>query len=253
VTNEEISQRTIDEVHSSLELYREIQRNSAKVLGLSLASKAGLAQSRSHAFTAELELWLGAVKSRPESELFDLAIREYQLGLILLSQGFYRHAFGNLRLFLELSLAAVYFSAYLVQLREWQHDMHDISWSQLSCPENGILSVRFSNAFCSGLQGEVLSYLTMAKKLHRECSEYVHGNPSVMAEIGGPIVFNERIFFEWHSKADSAALLVTFTLAMRYLDELTEIDLRTLETAIVDRVGHVQTFRAKFGGSVEAT
>lgn len=183
--------RTDDgEPQGSLTSYVVIHSTCAQVLEQSLATEAGFMHAKSHAFISDLERWLQVLELRPETDLLRLAIREYQFGLVVLSQGFYRHAYASLRLFFELAVAAVYFSAHLVELREWQRDIYDINWSTLSNSDNGVFSVRFSRAFCADLQGEILTYLTMSKKLYRECSLFVHGNPAAMASISGSIEFN---------------------------------------------------------------
>jgi hypothetical protein len=54
---------------------------------------------------------------------------------------------------------------------------NDISWSQLTCDQEGILSVKFIKLFDERLVDQASSFLAMTIRVYRECSEYVHGNP----------------------------------------------------------------------------
>ena len=95
----------------------------------------------------QLDQWSKAIQSRPESIVFQNAISEVATGAFLLISGLYRPAFTSLRLFLELSLAAVHFSANRLELAEWVQGRKDVVWSALIDPENGILSRRYASAF----------------------------------------------------------------------------------------------------------
>jgi len=83
--------------------------------------------TKSHNYLADFELLRTAIEERPEAELFALAIREYQFSLYAASTSMYRHASISLRLFLEMSLATVLFSAHEIQLRKWLNGTADIS------------------------------------------------------------------------------------------------------------------------------
>jgi hypothetical protein len=67
-----------------------------------------------------------------------LAIREYQFALFAAAGGTYRHASISLRLFFELALATVHFSAYEIKLRKWLSNSGDIVWAALIDSDNGV-------------------------------------------------------------------------------------------------------------------
>jgi hypothetical protein len=83
--------------------------------------------------------------------------------------------------------------------------------------------------------------------LYRECSECVHGNVPQHISVPDVLEFNQASFALWHSKADVAALLLNFALAVRYCRELGRDSLSTLEVALLDRLGHVPAIRQFFG------
>jgi len=91
----------------------------------------------------------------PETYVWRAAIREYQFALLALAQGHYRNAFVSLRLFLELALAAVHYSAHRLELQEWLDGHRDLNWSALTDSENGVLSSRFARAFFPGNRSAV--------------------------------------------------------------------------------------------------
>jgi hypothetical protein len=93
-----------------------------------------------HNFGAEFEALVSAVKDRPESVVFDLALREFYFSLYAASGGSYRHAHISLRLFFELFAAGIFFSAYEIKLRSWLSGAEDsdINWASISNPEDGI-------------------------------------------------------------------------------------------------------------------
>ena len=72
--------------------------------------------SKAHNFSKDLEVLANAVSTRPEYEVLKLAINEYCYALLSAAVGNYRHAHSSLRLFIELSLASLQFSANELKL-----------------------------------------------------------------------------------------------------------------------------------------
>ena len=68
---------------------------------------------------ADIKLWEARLADRPESYQLSYARRELGFAVYAASAGLYGSAFASLRLFLELSFAAVYFSAYEFNRRQW--------------------------------------------------------------------------------------------------------------------------------------
>lgn len=235
------------EIAACHKYYKELQTNTGKVLDTSLSGEFGLLHSRSHASLSDFKCWTDVLKDRPEVQLLRAGVREYHFALLALAQGFYRHAFMALRLFLELSVHAVNLSANELQLRLWICRARDLSWSEIIDEEKGVFSVVFIRAFCPELKDEALHYRALAKELYRECSEYVHGNPDLQTSLPETLEFSENVFRAWHSMAGSACLVVHFVLAMRYLSSLTLEDRSKLESTLVEELGHLHGVRCFFG------
>jgi hypothetical protein len=232
---------------SITQMYREMHRRCEGVLDTSLLGVNGELQAKSHLFVSELDTWGQVLSTRAEGPLLHVVAKEYEAALLALSQGHYRAAFKALRLVIELTLQAVYLSAYRLELQEWIEGRRDTEWSTLKDPKNGVLSPRFAQAFFPELGKDVLHLNSLADKLYRECSEYVHGNLQQSSNLPSELCFDGELFAAWHKSADVAARVLSFALSLRYLRELGAECRTSLETALMTRLGHLGAVRRQFG------
>src|SRR4051812_43147850 len=116
--------------------YELLQGASGDVLAESFVGPRAEAMAKSHAFIDDFSLWLEVLGERPERPVFQAALREYQYSLLALSSGHYRAAFVSLRLALELSFAAIQWSANERELREWVRGQRDSNWAAVIDSEN---------------------------------------------------------------------------------------------------------------------
>ncbi|MFD0589490.1 hypothetical protein ACFQZE_15995 [Paenibacillus sp. GCM10027627] len=200
-------------------------------------------QSRNHNFLEDLSHWIEILKDRLEVSLLKTSGREYQQGLISVVNGQYRQAYNSLRFFVEHSLAAIHFSANELQLRLWMKGKQDIFWSNIIDHEQGIFSKRFVSAFCDPLTEDALGHGNIARGLYRECSEYTHGNYNTQDKLPGNLEFNQQIFNDWHDKAESAQLILTFALCSRYITGLSIESKSRIESSVMERLGHVSVIQ----------
>lgn len=203
--------------------------------GVSLA-----AQTRSHNFISDFDLLRCAIVDRPEAELVQVAITEFQFSLYALSIGSYRHAFSSLRLTFELLLASIYFSAYEIKFRKWIANGEDIVWSSIVDRENGIFANNFVGAFFPDMRTEGAAFRAMAEKVYRECSEYVHGNYHTRAAADTQREFDAQLFTAWHDRADTMRLAFVFAFASRYLNLLPTTERNRVEPIMIDSLGGVR-------------
>jgi hypothetical protein len=115
-----------------------VNRSGDLLRTMAADSDALSALTKSHNFLVDYEVLRLAIADRPESTVFASAIREYEFALYAVSVGTYRHAFISLRLFLELALATVYFSASEIKYRKWVRNSEDIVWGALVDKEGGV-------------------------------------------------------------------------------------------------------------------
>lgn len=202
--------------------------------------------TQAHNFQTDFGQLYEAIKGRPEGHVFLLAQREYQFALYALSIANYRHAFISLRLFFELSLATIEFSAHEISFRRWVANLDDISWSKITSSEVGIYSDSFLRAFDADLAPMGRQYGTMAIKVYRECSEYVHGNLRTHESPDSPLEFRKDYIIDWCEKADTVRRCVIFAFAGRFL-KLLDAGLRnSLEVVMLDVLGDVPAVQVHY-------
>lgn len=212
------------------------------------------AQTTSHSFIADFELFRLAIADRPEATLLDAALTEYQFALYALSIGSYRHAFTSLRLSMELLLGSVYFSAHEIKFRKWTAKSEDIVWSAIIDKENGVFANNFIGAFFTDLRTEGSAYRVTAEKVHRECSEYVHGNYHTHRESDLGRTYDPTVFLEWHDRAKTVRSVFIFAFSARYLTLLPRATVNGLEALIVEAMGSLEQIRDLYdapGGPID--
>ena len=99
-----------------------------------------------------------------ESILLKQGGREYQDALLCLVQRLYRPAFTALRLSLELTIAALFYSAHTIRLDEWLCNRTDINWKRLTTSNGGVFTERFVRAFAPDLITESAHFGSIATK-----------------------------------------------------------------------------------------
>lgn len=232
-----------------IQIYKRLHDASGEIVLASLQAQYASLMAESHAFLPELERWAEVIKPNKEQHLFIVAAQEYQYALLALAQGLYRQAFKGLRLVLELCLQAIYLSAHKVELEEWLTNRKDTVWGAVVDENNGVLSIRFANAFFPDLKEDVRHHRGLAEQLYRECSECVHGNMQKHIPLPTSLTFSAESFELWHRKAAGVSLVIEFALSIRYLRDMPAEQMKTLEHDLLDRLGHVAAIRRRFGGT----
>jgi len=213
-----------------------------------LGDQQALAEfTKSHNFVSDFELLLAVIKGRPEAQVLELAIREYQFALYAAASGRYRHAHISLRLFLELALTTINFSAHEIKLHKWLANSEDIVWAALVDPDNGVFASSFIAAFNPGLASDGKQYAAIAGQVYRECSEFVHGNLHTHGDTGLPLGFDAVELKAWIERTDAVHLAVIFAFAGRYLRLLLPDARNRLELLMMDNFGHIAAVQEIYG------
>jgi hypothetical protein len=200
-----------------------------------------------HARLLDIERTFFLISKRREYKMFELAFQLLGDGLCHLASANYKVAFYCLRSFLEMSCAAVRFSAFEYELRQWEVGNRDVSWSVISGDETGCFSKNFAAAFLPALKEETKHYASLAQRTYRECSEYVHGNPSSHDELNGIQIERAKHWFELFSTAYTS---VMFCLFVRYLSDYHEelIGDAELNAIVIAEIGHFSSIRELLSG-----
>lgn len=220
--------------------YRNLLKNTDKVVDTMLGVSGAIGRlTVSHNYLLDYDSLKEAIAKRPEAAVLDSAVKEYQFALFALVSGQYRHAFGGLRLFFELMLATVYFSAHEIDFRMWAKDSKDINWTILKDNQSGIFSVNFIRAFNPDFSDSARHYLAIAEVVYRECSEFVHGNANTHTILPTDIAFHKEAFFSWHEKAETMRLAIIFAFSARYLSYVSDDAKDLLEPIVTDTLGNL--------------
>lgn len=208
-----------------------------------VASRLGEAWQRSN----DLRSLAGTLENRREMSVLLDAVTQYELALHLLVCGQYRNAFVLLRYFLEQALRAVWLSANEVALRQWLNGIRDISWSTMTDMDgSGVFSKPFVNAFFPELSSESKHMSLLASTLYRECSEFIHGNSKPAIVLPSDVQFSIDVFTKGLDSADTAMLVVFFSVAVRYIKDLSREELTAIEKPLLDHLGHLESLREMY-------
>lgn len=178
--------------------------------------------------------------------MFELSLREYELSLMFAVSGLYKQAMESVRFSLEHALFSIMLSTNELHFRLWKSSSKDETWAEIVNPETGVYGDRFISAFAPELIDHGATLQTLARNVYRECSEYVHGNYSVMQEIPLRIEYNEVLYNKFFEKADSVAYLISFALTIRYWDKLDGSMLSVLEGAIMSYLSTIPEILALY-------
>lgn len=193
---------------------------------------------------SDMDLWVELLPG-DHLEQFTIARRELALAGHCASSGLYRQAFSSLRLFLELSFAAVYFSVHEFERRRWEADKIDFSWSRGLDVESGVLSKEFVDMFNKDLSGHSNLFASEAASVYRHCSQFIHGKALTSAGLPDGVFYVQEVVGEWGVHAKRAGEAVLFLLLVRYGEEM--LKSADLVEAMGARFGHLSGVRGLIG------
>lgn len=199
-----------------------------------------------HNEAVDLDQLNNLLVNRVEESMFELARLEYQQAAFSASIAQYRQAHKGLRLFLELALCSVLFSAHEIDSHLWLRGKKDTSWKSINCETRGVFSRHFVGAFFEELNDHCDQYRSLAAKLYRECSEYVHGNRQSFGDMNHQIAYNADSLEAWADRADTARLLVKFAFVSRYLKSASVDTRNDLEVMVLEDFGMLPAVQSIF-------
>lgn len=198
----------------------------------------------------ELDRLSKLVAGRAEEHMYQLARIEYQHALYALAFAQYRQAHVSLRLFFELSLSSVLFSAHEIDAHLWLKGKKDANWNAISSNETGVFSKNFVGAFFEDMKDFCEQYRALAVTLYRECSEYVHGNRQSYNGIDAEIAFNEENADGWLERSDTARLVVKFAFLCRYIPHVSTEIRQEFQDMILENFSTLSPLRDFIDGAV---
>lgn len=193
---------------------------------------------KNRVFLDDYSVWISVLEGHPENFIYKNAAKMYQESMCNMLMGLYQPAFMGLRYFFERTLMGIYFSASEIELRTWMAGKRDTYWSELIGEEDedksqdcknedrnvnkGLFSLKFTRAFFEEFETISKTFRRLSKNVYRECSEYVHGNPNVIQEMGAKIEYSEKISSHWTDCADTISRCILYAFMMRYWKSLSK-------------------------------
>lgn len=194
--------------------------------------------------------WKRVINNQSTSKILLNVIEQIDLSCLLSLNGLYRQSFSTLRLALEMVSASIYFSAFNLEYNEWQKGGYDIRWAVIMDSESGILSSRFAKAYFPELISVCGDELNETKSFYRELSEMVHGNFSTWDFEEPNIQLKSQSIEKYATSIKNFNKIVNLIHCVRYLNNLSQPEIETLESHIMDSFSHIDIIRTKIGGPV---
>lgn len=225
-----------------VKFYEDFHQKNATLLDECVKEGCTDRLAEAHSRVFDLHIWIDILENKSEVQIYRNAFKEYEFSMLCLVQGFYRQAFSSLRLFMELTLAAVLLSTNELDMRLWFAGKKDTNWKSMMDADKGIFAKNFVESFCPELIDESKHFQSASEKLYRECSEYVHGNHATNISLPDEVAFSKEAFILWTEKAKSVFLVVQYVLTVRYINEMNADKFNKLEGPLNDVLGHIKGF-----------
>lgn len=226
------------------EVFIQIQQNQKNVIEEALKEQRG---SLGQLLTLDhgMKVWEELLAREPEGKLIVNGRREFGRAIYLACGGHYGAAFAGLRLYLELSFAAIFFSANELKRRKWLADSFDFSWSSALSEEDGVLSREFVGAFNEFAVNDAQPYKSRAASIYRSCSQFIHGKESATSTIPSELVYSRSTLEQWCRLASEAIECVQVLFFSRYGEDHLPTKDGAVENTLLDTIGHLPSIQKK--------
>lgn len=225
MTNYEIFQRICEKAKENINLLN----SSGKI---SILSKC-------IAFVDDLQKWISYCDNLEDYILVKDAQTKCINSIYMCAQGFYKEAISTMRQFFEHMLFVVWLSTNDYKYRLWQSGEYDMSWTQIMDGQNGVFGKQFISVYANDLDEErSVEFLTIAKNVYRECSEYVHGNFEKLSTLSENLLFDASAVEQYVEYFSSIQYLICMALFIRFRHIFNKTEtLAALEPILSDNLG----------------
>lgn len=230
------------------EHFSKLNNNTQEVFTKTLKKKAEL--GKAHHFSACIYEFTQNISDESERKILETVSSQLELATLNVTYGMYRQAYTSLRLALEMGLGAAYFSVHKLELHEWLDGRADIKWAYLTDENNGVLSPRFAKAFFPEFSKDINVYLSKAKVVYRQLSEYVHGNNETWEACSIKISYDQNLLDTYFKSINIVSEIILFVLCCRYLKSFSKEINDSLEF-LPEEMNHISYIREYLGGAKE--
>jgi len=230
------------------EHFSKLNKNTQEVFTETLKKKAEL--GKAHHFSACIYEFTQNISDESERKILETVSSQLESATLNVTYGMYRQAYTSLRLALEMGLGAAYFSVHKLELQEWLDGRADIKWAYLTDENNGVLSPRFAKAFFPEFSKDINDYLSKAKAVYRQLSEYVHGNNETWEACSIKISYDQNLLDTYFKSINTVSEIILFVLCCRYLKSFSREASESLEF-LPEEMNHISYIREYLGGAKE--
>ena len=244
------------------EYFQDYKQRINSIIDSSLSEKSTNDVTLCFNIVTDYETWLNSIGDRLESLMYKNAIKVYQDAFGCVLEGHYQSAFMGLRYCFERTLCGVYLSANELELRTWLDGRRETYWTEIVGKEGkhsdsnekgddfsvdkGLFSTKFVQAFFPELQEEIRHFRRISVSVYRECSEFVHGNPTTLVKVPEQLVFNNELLSLWCEKALIMKRVMFFVFALRYLVEMKDNEKNNIADIIKDEFATIKPINDLF-------
>lgn len=220
----------------------QLNEQFLKIIEASFSSDKSSKISELFHFLDDLNTWHGLIESKEDTTILVSAIKEYEFSFQAALNGQYRYAFTAQRYFLEQICRYIYLSTNELYLRHWKLGIRDISWGSIVDKDTGVFSKMFIRAFYSEVEDEGGHILTLASKLYRETSEYIHGNFDKVIDMPVKLGFDNILLEKWLEFVETSKFITVFLLTVRFSKEFNHSELCKVIDNVRDELGGIDEF-----------
>lgn len=224
--------------------YKKLPQQSEEIIDLTLADFEKEISESHYSCECMFDFTEEIINVNEEPCALKNAISQFETSIYCLTLGLYRQANSCLRLGFELALGSIQFSTNKLEYLEWQIGKQDVKWHKLIDEENGVLSVRFCNAFNLDLVDNVAIFNKRASSVYRILSEFVHGNNETWNKDGLQLIYHKDLASNFFNSFKEVTEIILFTLSIRYLKNVDKDNVDFLRTEL----SHIETIRIYLGG-----
>lgn len=228
------------------EHFTNLNLQFSKIIDESFSSEHSAKLIELFQFADDLNIWADLLADSTDCTILISAIQEFELGFQAVLSGQYRYSFIAQRFFLEQICRFIQLSSNELYLRHWKLGLRDISWGTLVDKDNGIFSKVFIRAFYTEVESEGDHLMTIASKLYRESSEFIHGNFNKIEELPNSIEFNYSLMKKWIEFMETSKFITLFLLFMRFSKGLCHEKVSQVEEMAKEELGGIVEFNLLF-------
>lgn len=156
--------------------------------------------------------------------------------------GLYRQSYVSQRVVLENGVAALFYSAQLLELHKWVSGETSVSWTKVALSDGGVFTEEFAEAFLPDAVVFVEDYRQMAVASYARLSDFTHKRITVHAYDEAKFVFVSELLDEVIDSFENLVEIISFGFLVRYLSTTEEQDIQEVAERIDGLCGAANPF-----------